>query len=80
MAWVPLKDLKESHPVEVAEARKTSHKYGIEIPISVEHAYKIDLKNGNIFWHDAIKKEMYNVGIAFEILPEGSLVPVGWKK
>jgi hypothetical protein len=114
MAWIPLKDLKESHSVEVAEfakargiedepafawwvpymlkkrdviissvkhrARKTSHKYGIEIPTSVEHAYEIDRKNGNTFWRDAIKKEMYNVGIAFEILPEDRSVPVGWKK
>ena len=80
-SWVPLKDLKESHPVEVAEyakargisdepafawwvpytlrkrdiilsavksrIRKTTHKYGIEIPTSVEHAYQIDQKNGN---------------------------------
>ena len=112
--WVPLKDLKESHPVETAEfakakgiddevafaywepytlkkrdaiisavrsrVRKTTHKYGIELPTSVEHAYEIDRANGNTFWRDAIKKEMYNVGIAFEVLDEGRSVPVGWRK
>lgn len=112
-SWVPLKDLKESHPVETAEfakargiddeaafaywvpytlrkrdiiisvvksrARKTSHKYGVELPTSVEHAYELDEKNGNTLWRDAIKKEMHNVGIAFEILEEGENVPVGWR-
>ena len=85
---MPLEDLKDSHPVEVAEfakargisdepafawwvpytlkkrdviivaiksrIRKTTHKYGIEIPTSVEHAYRIDTKNGDTFWRDAI--------------------------
>ena len=26
--------------------RKTTHKYGIEIPTSVEHAFELDRKNG----------------------------------
>ena len=109
--WVPLKDMKESHPIEVAEfakargvadepafaywvpytlrkrdviissiktrIRKTTHKYGIEIPTSIEHAYLIDEKNTNRFWRDAIEKEMHNVGIAFEVLEEGTNTPVG---
>jgi len=111
--WVPLKDMKESHPVECAEfarakgiddevafaywvpftlrkrdviiaavktrCRKTSHKYGIELPESVEHAYRLDEKNGNDFWRKAIEKEMHNVGIAFQILEEGKSAPVGWR-
>ena len=113
-SWIPLKDLKESHPVEVAEfakarciadepafawwvpytlrkrdviisavksrIRKTTHKYGIEIPNNVAHAYEIDRKNGNTFWRDALAKEMHNVGIAFEVLQEGQRAPVGWSK
>ena len=81
-SWIPLKHMKESHPVEVAEfakargiddepafawwvpytlrkkdivlssiktrIRKTTHKYGIEIPTSVEHAYKLDEKIGTV--------------------------------
>ena len=31
-------------------------------------------------WRDALKKEMCNVGVAFEILDEGSHVPHGWKQ
>lgn len=111
-AWLALKDLKESNPVEVAEfakargidgepafkwwvpytlkkrdaiisavktrVRKTTHKYGIEIPASVEHAMRIDRENGNTMWQDAVSKEMRNVGIAFEILDEGQKAPIGW--
>ena len=111
-SWIQLKDLKESHPIEVAEyarsrgisdeaafawwvpytlrkrdiilsavksrIRKTTHKYGIEIPTSVEDAERIDRNNGNTFWRDAIQLEMYNVGVAFEILEEGQRAPKGW--
>ena len=109
-----MKDLKESHPVEVAEyakargihdepafawwvpytlrkrdvilsavkhrLRKQTHKYGIEVPTSVEHAMEIDAKNGNHFWRDAINKEMTNVGVAFEVLHDGKQPPPGWTK
>jgi hypothetical protein len=112
--WVKLSDMKEAHPVEVAEfaksrgidrepafawwvpytlrkrdiilsavkhrIRKNTHKYGIEIPKDVEDAYRIDRKNGNTFWRDAIAKEMYNVGVAFEVLEEGATAPAGWSK
>jgi hypothetical protein len=60
--------------------RKTTHKYGIEIPSSVEHAYEIDKQQGNTLWRDAIRKEMFNVGIAFEVLDEGQKAPAGWHK
>jgi hypothetical protein len=60
--------------------RKTSHKYGIEIPSSVDHAYQIDKQQGNTLWRDALQKEMHNVGIAFEILGDGQKAPVGWHK
>ena len=113
-SWVPLKDMKESHPIEIADfsksrgiykkpafswwitytlqkrdiiisaintrIRKTKHKYGIEIPRSVKHASEMNIKNGNNFWVKSIKKEMTNVGIAFEILDEDKSAPVGWSK
>ena len=40
---------------------KVTHKFGIELPTSVEHAYEIDKKNGNTLWRDAIAQEMENV-------------------
>ena len=47
------------------------HKYGIRVPQTVTEAYLIDKENGNTFWRDSIKKEMDNVAVAFELLPEG---------
>ena len=109
-SWIHLKDLKESHPVELADyakargiddepafkwwvpytmrkrdvilsavkahLRKTSHKYGIEIPSSVAHASRVDAKNGNTFWRDAIALEMQNNGVAFDILDSGESAPI----
>jgi len=45
---------------------RTTHKFGIEVPKSVEHAYEIDRTTGTIHWTKAIEKEMRNVRIAFE--------------
>jgi hypothetical protein len=114
--WIPLKDMKESHPLETAEfakargiddevafaywvpytlrkrdtiilamksrckQKKVSHKYGIEVPISIEHAIQLDERNGDNYWRDALSKEMKNVGIAFQVLDEGQHQPVGWSK
>ena len=60
--------------------RQTKHKYGIEIPTSVKHAKKLDWKNVNDFWMKALAKEMYSVGVAFEILAEGQPAARGWHK
>lgn len=114
--WIPLKDIKESNPVDVAEyaiargiddeaafawwvsyvikkkaaiisaikargtKRKTSHKYGIEVPTSVAHAMRLDAESGTTYWKDALGKEMWNVGGAIEILDEGQQAPPGWSK
>ena len=64
----------------MSRIRKTTHKYGIEMATSVDHAYEIDKGNGNTLWRDAIKKEMTNVGIAFEVLEDGEHAPVAWRK
>ena len=39
--------------------------------------YALDAKNGNTLWADAITKEMENVRVAFEVLPDGKSVPIG---
>ena len=113
-SWIKLADMKESHPVEVAEyarargidkepafewwvhhtlkkrqvilsalkkrIRKTTHKYGIEILTSVEDAFELDRKKGNNLWKDALEMEMYNIGVAFEILEDGKTTPAGYTK
>ena len=60
--------------------RKAKHKYGIEIPTSVEHEEDIVMRNQNTFWQDAIHLEISNIGIAFKILDRGETPPPGYKK
>jgi Reverse transcriptase (RNA-dependent DNA polymerase) len=111
--WIPLKDLKQSNPIEVAEYAvtnklveepafawwvrealrrrdriigkvasrywKRTHKYGVEIPKSVEEALAIDKRTGTDCWRRAIEKEMTNVRVAFEFRDD-NVMPVGYKK
>ena len=58
--WVPYVLRKRDKIVASVNSRirKTTHKYGIEVPTSISHAYEIDRKNNNTFWRDAIAKEM----------------------
>jgi hypothetical protein len=63
-----------------SRSRRKTHKYGIEIPRDIKHAYKLDRQNGNTFWSDAIAKEMHNAGIAFEIMEDDQPLPVGFRK
>ena len=71
---------KRDHFRYEGETMRTTHKYGIEIPTSVDHAMEIDRKNGNTMWKDALALEMFNVGVAFEILEERQMAPPGWNK
>ena len=111
--WIPLKVLKETNPVDVAEyakaegiddepafawwvpytlkqrdriiasvnarARKVTHKYGHEVPFTLDDAKRIDAANGNDLWAKAVQKEMPNVLVAFEILEDDQPIPVGWQ-
>ena len=45
---------------------RTTHKFGIRLPHSVDKAYSIDKDNGNDYWRRAIEKEMARVRIAFK--------------
>lgn len=80
--WVPYTLRKRDVIVSAMQSRvrKKSQKYGIEIPTSIKHAAELDRRNGNTFWMDAIKKEMADVGIAFELLDDGAKPPPGWTK
>lgn len=52
---------------------KTSHKYGVRLPHSVQEALEIDKETGTDFWWKAIQKEMGKVMIACEF--DESLTP-----
>ena len=63
-----------------SRVKKATHKYGIEVPWDIEHAKEIDKALHTDVWAKAIKKEMYQVSVAFEILEEGKKAPPGWTK
>jgi hypothetical protein len=54
--------------------------FDIEVPKTVKKALALDRKNGNTLWADAIAKEMREVRIAFNILPDGRSAPIGYQK
>ena len=80
--WVPYTLRKRDRIIFSVNSRfrKSSHKYRIEIPTSIKHAEEIDHRNKNTFWQDAIKLEMSNVGVAFNILEKGESPPLGYTK
>ena len=80
--WVPY-TLKQRDRIIAsvnARARKVSHKYGHEVPFTLDDAKRIDAANGNDLWAKAVQKEMPNVLVAFEILEDDQPIPVGWKR
>jgi hypothetical protein len=62
------------------KGEKKTHKYGIEVPTSLVRAKELDRINGNTLWMDALKLEMHNVGVVFEVLEDGKSAPQGWAK
>ncbi len=50
------------------------------MPKTVTEALDLDCKNDNTLWADAIAKEMKDVCIAFNILPDGHSAPIGYQK
>ncbi len=83
--WVPHVLKKRDRIISLVRKRTThylkrTHKFGIEVPKTVTEALAMDRKNGNTLWADAIAKEMKEVRIAFNILPDGRSVPIGYQK
>lgn len=56
---------------------KRTHKYGIQLPKTVQEAYELDRLSGIDLWHQAILKEMKNNAVAFKFLEDGESIPVG---
>ena len=80
--WVPYTLKKRDVIIGKVQARfrKTTHKYIVKLPSSIDNAKQLDRKNNNSLWCNALAKEMYNVGVAFEVLDEGKGAPPRWHK
>ena len=75
--WVPFTLGKRNRILKKMKNRywRTTHKFGIELPKTVKDAKRLDAKNGNTLWMDALKKEMKTVWVAFKILDEDAEEP-----
>ena len=60
-----------------SRSKKKTHKFGIEVPRDVRHALQLDKENNNTFWADAIRKEMSEVRVAFDIKERDSRIEPG---
>jgi hypothetical protein len=83
--WVPHVLKKRDQIISLVCKRTTrylkrTHKFGIEVPKTVKETLALDRKTSNTLWADAIAKEMKEVCIAFNILPDGQSVPIGCQK
>ena len=78
--WVPYTLRRRDQTIASINSRvkAMTHKYGVELPQTIEEALKFDKFNGNTYWRDAIDKEMGNLKVAVDILPEGSKPPLGY--
>jgi hypothetical protein len=59
---------------------KRTHKFGIELPKTVEDALALNRKNDNNIWKLAIEKLMKNVQPEFNFLDQGDCAPNGYQK
>ena len=79
--WVPYTLRRRDHIIASINSRyyKTTHKFGIELPETIQQALDIDKHTGSMYSYDAIQKEMHNIKAAFHILNEGENVPVRYQ-
>ena len=59
---------------------RVTHKDNVDLLTSVSHAKRLDEKNGNTLWIDAINKEMENLEVSFDVLECGTKIPLGHHK
>ena len=80
--WVPYTLRKKARIIAAVKSRvkRKTHKYGIEIPQSVEDAFRIDRENGNNMWQQALALEMNSIGVAISFIRDGAVTPPGLTK
>jgi len=78
--WVKHTIRKKDHILKAVRTRylKRSHKFGLQLPKSIEEAYEIDKETGTDYWPSAILKEMKNNSVAFQLVEEQD-IPIGYQ-
>jgi hypothetical protein len=77
---VSTKHTTEEKYYPLRHEQKKTHKFGIELPTSINHARELDRLNKNKVWMEAPQKELFNIWIAFEVLEYGAGTHNGWNK
>ena len=54
---------------------KRMHKFGVKLPKTLKRALEIDQETGTTYSHDALKLEMKNVEVAFDIKDDDYHIP-----
>ena len=69
--WVPYTLRKRSRIMSKVKAKywRTTHKFGVRLPKSVNEALRMDAENKNTFWKDALNKEMGKAQVAYKEVP-----------
>jgi hypothetical protein len=75
--WVPHVLNKRSRIIAAVTKRyhKQTHKFGIKVTKSWNYCVRLDKENGDTLWQDAVRKEMKNIRIAFQILNDDDAIP-----
>ena len=70
--WVPYTIKKRNRIINKAKTKywRTTHKYGVRVPTSVEEALQIDRETGTDYWEKAINKEMKKAKVAYSEVNE----------
>jgi hypothetical protein len=75
--WFPYVPKKRIHIIAAMTKRyhKRTHKFGIEFPKNWEDCVRLDKEKCNTLWQYAVRKDMRNVCIVFQILYGDEDVP-----
>ena len=67
--WFPFTLKKKDNIISKVKSqiKKVTHKYGLEVPRNVTHAYELNNKNNNTLWAGDINKKTANVRVAFYV-------------
>ena len=80
--WVPYTLKKQKRILSKLKSKywQRTHKYGIELPKSVEEAYEIDDRNKNTLWRDAIEMEMKRIRDSFKLYHDNPEELIGYQE
>jgi hypothetical protein len=80
--WAQYTIRKRDSIISTVRARfiRWDYKFGIKVPRNIaEAARAFDQENGDNFWERSVEKQMKNVCVAFRILEDGTIAPVGYQ-